>query len=323
VVDAWDVILLWDAQPQIRQCVIRGRGDVHSRDGITGGSPTVTQCRIYRNGGYGVNCLGGEIRECIVHNNGRGGIVLQAGLPNSTLHIANTIVSGNSGGNGIYYGDATVSVMNCTVVGNSEAGITGSNGRLTVTNSIIAWNWKEGISGDVNSRITSMYNNVYMNVPNYGVNTGPGEGDISGQPWFVDNGHWRTTGASVWYEAWSQGDYHLMSTVGRWDAVAKAWVKDPIDSPCIDKGDPNAPVGDEPYPNGGRINMGAYGGTAEASKSLGGLKCVEYPAMDFNHDCKVDQADLDLFMQHWLECGLDDPNACWPQGPPAAPHVQL
>ncbi len=46
---------------------------------------------------------------------------------------------------------------------------------------------------------------------------------------------------------------------------------DAATSPCIDAGDPNSPVGDEPQPNGGRINMGAYGGTAEASKSSGGL----------------------------------------------------
>jgi len=44
-------------------------------------------------------------------------------------------------------------------------------------------------------------------------------------------------------------------------------VIDGITSPCIDAGDPSSPVEDEPEPNGGRINMGAYGGTAEASKS--------------------------------------------------------
>jgi hypothetical protein len=32
-------------------------------------------------------------------------------------------------------------------------------------------------------------------------------------------------------------------------------------------GDPNSPVGNEPEPNGDIINMGAYGGTVEASKT--------------------------------------------------------
>ncbi|MHC4360988.1 MAG: right-handed parallel beta-helix repeat-containing protein, partial [Planctomycetota bacterium] len=45
------------------------------------------------------------------------------------------------------------------------------------------------------------------------------------------------------------------------------WVTDDVTSPCIDAGDPATPLGDEPSPNGGIINMGAYGGTSQASKS--------------------------------------------------------
>jgi hypothetical protein len=40
--------------------------------------------------------------------------------------------------------------------------------------------------------------------------------------------------------------------------------------------------------------------------------CTAYPAMDFNHDCKVDFADLAIFLDSWLECNLDPPEACWP-----------
>ena len=53
--------------------------------------------------------------------------------------------------------------------------------------------------------------------------------------------------------------------------------------------------------------------------SDGGARCLEYPVMDFNRDCKVDQADLDLFMAHWLECNLDPQEACWPDGVPEDP----
>ena len=35
-------------------------------------------------------------------------------------------------------------------------------------------------------------------------------------------------------------------------------------SPCIDTGDPSSNYSNEPLPNGGRINMGAYGNTSEA-----------------------------------------------------------
>jgi len=55
---------------------------------------------------------------------------------------------------------------------------------------------------------------------------------------------------------------------GRWDPNSQTWIQDDVTSPCIDAGDPTSPVGDEPEPNGQRINMGAYGGTQEASLSL-------------------------------------------------------
>ncbi|MBC8218548.1 MAG: hypothetical protein H8E73_08790 [Planctomycetes bacterium] len=54
---------------------------------------------------------------------------------------------------------------------------------------------------------------------------------------------------------------------GRWNPTDETWEIDDVISPCIDTGGPLSPVGAEPEPNGGRINMGAYGGTAEASKS--------------------------------------------------------
>ncbi|MBI4556403.1 MAG: PKD domain-containing protein [Candidatus Hydrogenedentes bacterium] len=60
-------------------------------------------------------------------------------------------------------------------------------------------------------------------------------------------------------------DLHLASTSGSWHGGA--FTPDAADSPCIDAGDPADPVNDEPTPNGGRINMGAYGGTYQASRT--------------------------------------------------------
>ena len=54
---------------------------------------------------------------------------------------------------------------------------------------------------------------------------------------------------------------------GRWNPLAKAWLTDDTTSPCIDAGDPALEVLSEPAPHGSRINLGAYGATAEASKS--------------------------------------------------------
>ena len=39
--------------------------------------------------------------------------------------------------------------------------------------------------------------------------------------------------------------------------------------------------------------------------------CLGEPAMDFDGDCKVNLADLAIFMQSWLECNLDPESACW------------
>jgi len=94
--------------------------------------------------------------------------------------------------------------------------------------------------------ILSSYNDVWGNsLENYGGGASPGEGDISADPLFADL---------------ENGDFHLKSQYGRWNG--SAWVKDNVTSPCIDAGDPS-----EKDPDGTRINMGAYGGTSEASKS--------------------------------------------------------
>lgn len=71
---------------------------------------------------------------------------------------------------------------------------------------------------------------------------------------------------------------------------------------CIDAGDPNSPIGFEPFPNGGIINMGAYGGTREASKSyFGRPPCETIMAGDINGDCIVNFKDFALMAFHWLE----------------------
>ena len=66
----------------------------------------------------------------------------------------------------------------------------------------------------------------------------------------------------------ASGDFHLKSAAGRWNGAT--WVKDTVTSPCIDAGEVSAAYANEPTPNGNRANMGAYGNTAEASKSTSG-----------------------------------------------------
>ncbi len=96
------------------------------------------------------------------------------------------------------------------------------------------------------------------------------QGNLDIDPLFVHPGHWDPNGtpADANDDFWVDGDYHLQSQAGHWDPNSKTWVIDSVTSPCIDAGDPNSLVGEEPQPNGGRINMGCYGGTVEASKSV-------------------------------------------------------
>ena len=62
-------------------------------------------------------------------------------------------------------------------------------------------------------------------------------------------------------------DFHLLSQAGRWNAATKKWIKDKDTSPLVDAGDPAMDCSDEPSPNGGRVNIGLYGGTEFASKT--------------------------------------------------------
>lgn len=99
-----------------------------------------------------------------------------------------------------------------------------------------------------------------------------GEGNIHVDPLFVEE-----AGGARYVEGdyRSEGDYHLKSEGHRWDEVAKVWVYDHVTSRCIDAGDPASSLGNElvsvprdpdnRYGINMRINMGAFGGTSQAS----------------------------------------------------------
>jgi hypothetical protein len=80
-----------------------------------------------------------------------------------------------------------------------------------------------------------------------------GIGNISSDPLFVNA---------------NEGDFHLQSKRGRYWPMYSIWALDEVTSPCIDRGNPVDDCSNEREPNGGMINMGAYGGTPQASLSL-------------------------------------------------------
>ncbi len=122
--------------------------------------------------------------------------------------------------------------------------------------------------------------------------------------WTPDRGGTGNIGDDPLFVAPDAGDFHLKSQARHWDAVLQEWVLDDVTSPCIDAGDPNSPVEHELFPNGGIVNMGAYGGTCEASKSwFGAEPCATIDAADLNGDCRVDAEDYRLATQRWPQVG--------------------
>jgi len=202
------------------------------------------------------------------------------GFPDST--IMNCIFSGNRAleGGALCTSGLGPNLINCTLADNwaqnSKAIGLHSSGRgvysvvMTITNCIF-WNGFDEIhlNGDKLSNITITYTNIQGGWPSW-----PWQEIIYSDPCFVEHGYWiHANNPDVIVEpndpnaVWVDGDYHLKSQAGRLNLDNESWVIDDVTSPCIDAGDPNSPIAFESFPNGGIINMGAYGGTAEASMS--------------------------------------------------------
>ncbi|UCG59998.1 MAG: hypothetical protein JSU70_10845 [Phycisphaerales bacterium] len=236
------------------------------------------------------------------------------------LKLTNCLFSGNAApeGGAIRDYSNTARLTNCTFVqnwavrGNALAGDpwAGTNTLVEVANSVL-WDRPDQISIGENATVAITYSNVKGGYP--------GQGNIDADPRFTALGYWAgADDPNVGVEptdpnaVWVDGDYHLMSQAGRWEPATQAWVRDDVTSPCIDAGNALSPIGYEPFPNGGRLNMGAYGGTTQASKSYFGEPIYEtIVAGDVNGDCKVDYADFAAMAGNWLK---DSPPA--PGTPP-------
>ena len=191
-----------------------------------------------------------------------------------TLTVANCLVAGNGStnwnGGVVRCTDANATFINCTIADNANgeygAGLYLTRGHLAVTNSIL---WGNG------SREIVVEGSVAPSIRYSTISGGwPGAGNLEDDPLFACSGYWaRPNNPTVKLRmmepgaVWVMGDYHLKSQSGRWEPATQQWVQDSTTSPCLDAGDPDSPIGREPSPNGGIINMGTYGGTAEASKS--------------------------------------------------------
>ena len=255
-----------------------------------------------------------------------------ANLNHSRVDLRNCVFNGNYGqyGGGAVWGGDDLSAEGCLFTGNrtgNDGGAIGTVVRCNLNQCTFAGNiasddgnalslgmiepsrivnciFRDG--GDEISPWQIPTNSVSYSNVEWGW---PGPGNIDVDPLFAKPGQWigmiiqgDAGGTATEIRLWEPGDYHLKSQAGRWDGAAKAWVQDTVTSPCIDAGDPASPIMFEPFPNGGVVNMGAYGGTAQASKSwFGGPVCVTIVAGDINGDCAVNLADFAIMAGHWLE----------------------
>jgi hypothetical protein len=214
------------------------------------------------------NCL---LRGFVITGaKGAGAIRCSGGSPT----IANCLIVGNrvmdASGAAVYCTDSNAVLTNCTIADNyaavNGAALRLENSSVQVVNSIV----RGILPGAILATGAGIPSIRYSNI------TGgwPGQGDIDDDPLFARVGSWVSGVDSSLvvspdhpYAVWIMGDYHPQSQAGRWDGNLGRWVQDGVTSPCIDAGDPTSPALNEPLPNGSTINMGAYGGTAEASKS--------------------------------------------------------
>jgi len=300
----------------VRNTIIDGNdvGSVVTFDG-TEDEETVLSGLTIRNGSatYGGGILGGDwsnrtlatIENNIISGNradqNGGGLAFCDGA------IQNNTITNNSArwsGGGIQYCDGTIRnntiAKNCAesqggglnecqgvienniVVGNSVAwsggGLCGCDG--TIRNNTITGNSAAEGGGlrDCYGIITNcvIWGNLApeepdlsrCSLPTYSCIRGwewGGVGNITACPHFVDL---------------SEGDYHLQS-----------W------SPCVDAGDPASDFSNEPEPNGGRINIGAYGSTPEAASA----------SEDTDGDSLPDEWEM-LFFDNLVSGAEDDPD---------------
>jgi len=152
--------------------------------------------------------------------------------------VIRNVILRDSQDSGLYVAEgAEVTLVNATLVRNGTA--VAGLGVAQVRNSIIA----AGVNGLAAAKVGAIVSS-YNDIPEDTIfgNTGPayfqvlrGIGDMSFEPKFVasDQNDWRLTDAQM----------------------------------VTDRGDPLDDFSAEPAPNGGRVNLGAFGGTAEAELS--------------------------------------------------------
>ncbi len=199
-------------------------------------------CTFRNNIGTGVTAdstYGLTFRNCLMHANGASGVYVDSWRIYQSVGAADPEKYVHR-------------FINCTIAGNVGHGIESGE-----SNAFSAWYISSSIlsgnaAGDVGAEASTVGGIVYSVVSSAEDEPLLGWESIVADPQFADP---------------ANGDFHLKSQTGRWNG--STWVTDSTTSPCVNGGDPGLACASEPAPNGSRVNMGMYGGTAEASKADG------------------------------------------------------
>ncbi len=170
------------------------------------------------------------------------GYQVQATINNDTIvgNMAfNSYGVGNGGGVGFLYANLSGQIDSCLIYSNSAVG----NGpQVSLENGSVA----SILYSDLQGGYSAIYQatNSVANILTYGA------GNLATDPLFGSP---------------ATGDYHLQSVAGRYNPANGSYFYDAATSPGLAAGDPAFTYSAQPLPNGGRIEIGAYGNTAQAS----------------------------------------------------------
>jgi subtilisin family serine protease len=288
---------LVNSSPTINECIFVGNSATYQGAGIyneESSSPILNKCIFIenssKNGGafYNFSNSNPVITNCTFVDNTAefGGAIQNA----SSINLEPSITILN----------------NCTLFRNSAekmgGAIMNSSGGASIVNNSILWH-NDDLDGTDESAQINNSTGSQNTIVNYSCIQGwtgniQGIGNIDEDPLFFNI---------------DKDDYHLKSAGWRWDNLRQRWHYDSATSPCIDSGNPGSPLKDEllftpddPTNMWGinlRINMGAHGGTAEASMAPHNWNLLG----DLNNDGNVNLKDFAAQIETWTQIGNESP----------------
>ncbi|MFI5378942.1 MAG: right-handed parallel beta-helix repeat-containing protein, partial [Tepidisphaerales bacterium] len=269
---------------------------------LVSGSGTITGNLLYNNTTDGAAFGNSTVFNAnVVYGNGWGVVINSA--PNAAARgpsLSNNLIYGNaSGGIQLIGGDITPIDNNTIYQTTGDAiDVTGApySTSVDIRNNIL-WvtsGYDLRIDPSAQSGVTGDYNDLYA--------TGTGKIGLWQNVSYANLNTWQLIGlldahsisADPLFVNATGGDFHEQSLYGSFHGGSLAPVlnvatglpvpatatltSDASQSPAIDSGDASFAYANEPAPNGGYINLGAYGNTAQASESPSAYVLVTQPS---------------------------------------------